>query len=76
MIHYLWRPMSIVPIVCIWSFMLCNGKITKRTSRSPLDQLLDWRFLSAFAKLKTHVTLMLSFLPFPPFLRGAPRIDI
>jgi len=32
MIHYLWRPMSIVPIVCIWSFMLCNGTIAATTT--------------------------------------------
>ena len=34
--RYLWRPMSIVLIVCIWSLVLCNGKRTMNAFPRPL----------------------------------------
>ena len=38
---YLWRPMSVVLIVCMWPFVLCNGKRTQNALPLPFSTVFS-----------------------------------
>ena len=61
--RFLWRPLSIVVIMCLWPLVLCNGKRMQNILPRPL----------CIVKLKTRVTLMVSF---PPLLNEAHRLEV